>query len=159
MSHRVLFEIASDNRYSSSLGSTALLAVQRYVRRLLKQMGVGFLSLILLWSITTQGANAQMADGQSSDDLYRQSVPTAPMQMSMPHRSPGQQPSQPSGRSRLAQDSHLSDRHVTASSPALPAEGKPFQALRPKMTHHRLTTSRLSIPTELYKAISLSDSE
>ena len=31
--------------------------------------------------------------------------------------------------------------------PALLVEGdKPFQALRPKMTYHRLTTSRLSIP-------------
>ena len=154
MSHRVLFEIASDNRYSSSVGSTALLAVQRYLRRLFKQMGVGFLSLILLWGITAHGANAQIVK-QNSNDLYRQTAPSATMPMSMPHSQANHQ----ANRQQLSENNDLSEHPVASSSTVLPAEGKPFQALRPKMTHHRLTTSRLSIPTEMYKAISLSDSE
>ena len=124
-----------------------MLAVQRWLRRSLKQMGVGFLSLILVWGITTQGTQAQPLN-----DLYKQKRPAATMQMSVPSQQASRQ---------LTQTSALTDDPATKdTSTALPDGDKPFQALRPKMTYHRLTTSRLSIPAADYRAIAnLSDSE
>ena len=103
--------------------STALLALRRFGRRSLKQMSAGALSLLLIWGVTVQGANAPMnaplADGQAATD----------------------------SRVSLVETRSGDEGSLAAVSAVLPDGDKPFQALRPKMTNHRLTTSRLSIPT------------
>ena len=102
--------MAASNRDAMGGSSTALLALRRWFRRSLKQMGAGLLSLILV--LGAVGHNQPPLNSVSSS----------------------------SGGLQGSQQSVV---------PAVLIEGdKPFQALRPKMTYHRLTTSRLSIPAE-----------
>lgn len=110
------------NRKSTAY-STALLALRRFGRRSLKQMSAGLISLLLIWGVTVQGAdtpmNAPRIDGLSA----------ASSDVSLVKNRAG-------GEGQLA-----------VVSAVLPDGDKPFQVLRPKMTNHRLTTSRLSIPS------------
>ncbi|PZO14063.1 MAG: hypothetical protein DCF25_15345 [Leptolyngbya foveolarum] len=139
MSHHTLFEIAFADEYRLGVGSIALLALRRFCRRLLKQVGqvsVGLLSLFLIVSIATHSAAPPEA------------TPTETTSMSMPHRL-SNQPVNPSSDPAFSPNRRLSDQPSTA----LPAKGKPFQVLRPKMTYHRLTTSRFSIPLNNSQAV------
>lgn len=138
MSHHTLFEIAFADEYSRGVGSIALLALRRFCRQLLKQMGqvsAGLLSLFLIVSIATHSAAPP------------KTTPAETLSMSMPHRL-SNQPVNPSADSAFS-PSRLSGKPSTA----LPDEGKPFQVLRPKMTYHRLTTSRFSIPSNNSQAV------
>ena len=139
----ILFEIASGDKYRRGAGSSALLALRRFGWRSLKQIGqigAGLLSLFLVVSIAahnTAPADTMPADTMPADTASTKTTPKIMSSMSMSPR----RLNQPSD-SLFSSKSYLSEE----SSAALPAEGKPFQVLRPKMTYHRLTTSRFSIP-------------
>ena len=114
------------NRKSTAY-STALLALRRFGRRSLKQMSAGLISLLLIWGVTVQGADAPMNTPMNAPRIDGLSAASSDVSL-VENRAGGE------GQSAVV-------------SAVLPDGDKPFQVLRPKMTNHRLTTSRLSIPS------------
>lgn len=139
MSHSHLLEHLLDS--TEGVSSGALLALKRFCRRSLKQIGVGAIALLLMTGIATQGADAQ----PSSIDTLSASV--------APHWQAGKAQTDPFGD--FESYSSLIGASADASSELL--SDRPFQVLRPKMTYHRLTTSRLSIPGETHQTIASSE--
>lgn len=134
MSNRLLSLLTADSYTPDCLPvapSTALLSIRQFIRRSQGRAGAGLLSLLLIWGVVTHGAHASLANSQTMTGISVAS----------------------------STDSRYDRQQQSALVLAtLPEADKPFQVLRPKMTYHRLTTSRLSIPTEDYRLmVSLSD--
>ncbi|MEL6813608.1 MAG: hypothetical protein AAFP03_02195 [Cyanobacteria bacterium J06598_3] len=103
--------------------STALLALNRFVRGPLRQMGIGIVSLMLVLGVSvqmpTEGGMAGLDGGASPALSAMESLPKAPAV-------------------RLAQrDTADAMSHELS---------KPSHLLSAHMTHHRLTGARFSIP-------------
>lgn len=152
MSNYTLFEIASADEYRSKAGCAVLLAFRRFYGRSLKQLGqvgAGLLSLFLIVSFAAHSSPPASAMPDQTSPAQTPPAQTSPaqnmsMSMSMPHRLSTQRLGPASG-SLLSPESRRASREP---STALSDQDKPFQMLRPKMTHHRLTTSRFSIPAD-----------
>ncbi|MGB3767483.1 MAG: hypothetical protein WA947_13070 [Phormidesmis sp.] len=162
MSNYTLFEIASADEYRSKAGCAVLLAFRRFYGRSLKQLGqvgAGLLSLFLIVSFAAHSSPPASAMPNQTSPAQTPPAQTSPAQtspaqnmsisMSMPHRLSTQRLGPASG-SLLSPESRRASREP---STALSDQDKPFQMLRPKMTHHRLTTSRFSIPADSSSAV------
>lgn len=157
MSNYTLFEIASADEHRSKAGCAVLLAFRRFYGRSLKQLGqvgAGLLSLFLIVSFAAHSSPPASAMPDQSSPAQTPPAQTSPaqnmsMSMSMPHRLSTQRLGPASG-SLLSPESRRASREP---STALSDQDKPFQMLRPKMTHHRLTTSRFSIPADSSSAV------
>lgn len=109
----------------------ALLALKRFCRRTLRQMGIGAIALLFVVGIT-----AHHPEAQSSNSLSHH---RAVVSMSLTSPTHSAKPSKP------GQTESVGAADLIAH--------KPFQTIRPKMTYHRLTTSRFSIPPETHQTV------
>jgi hypothetical protein len=109
----------------------ALLALKRFIRKTLRHLGVALASVMIILGLNAHGA--EHIDFSSPQDLSN-------------------------NLSDNSSDAHFWVTTGTASSlsqsasqfihqPASRPLSKPFQLLAPKMTQHRLTGARLSIPS------------
>lgn len=107
--------------------STALLALRRFIRGTLRQVGLGLMSLVLILNLSAPAT----AEGTAADWVQR-----AVHRVSTSEQSSGSKGSVLRGS--------VPERLLKESSSA--AVEKPFHLLKPRMTHHRLTRARLFIP-------------
>ena len=114
---------------SIPLYSSALLALRRFVRGTLRQLGIGVLSLVVILSMSPHAATGpEFNSNDLKADSHSLSKPVFALE---PLRW---QPSQP-----LLQADVLMTETDTATS-------EQFPGLQPRMTQHRLTSARLSVP-------------
>ncbi|MGC1308208.1 MAG: hypothetical protein WA885_13355 [Phormidesmis sp.] len=108
----------------------AMLSIKRFVRGTLRQCGIGLLSLIVILSV---GGHVLLevpeADSIDSFKASRLSVVRA----SLP-------------TSALSDSAHQPAGLEFSTADPLPGAKEPVRMLLPKMTHHRLTGARLSVP-------------
>lgn len=110
----------------SNASSLALLALKRLVRKTFQQVGIALVSLIVVLNLTGQpAAHDRPSYESSSAKAAQESWATLPAQS--PHRQPSEALSEEDSSNQVAQ--------------------KPYQTLRHKLTHHRVTTARLAVPT------------
>ena len=140
MSNQSLFDIATSDRYGFDSSSTAVLALRRFARRFAKQASACLLSLVAAWGIAAHGLGGEAIASSEAVGAYAR----APFAQ-VAKRSAG-------GAHRLVVDGRQQAPRVGLSE-AIAKGDKPFQTLRPKMTFHRLTTSRFSIPVEDYRTM------
>ena len=111
--------------FSKNTSSIALLALKRFCRRSLRQMGIWAIALLLIVGTAARSPEPQPLPFSSSDLIQ-----LSPATVGAP-------------------ENVLEDASKSALSLG---DRRPFQAVRPRMTNHRLTTSRFSIPTEGHQA-------
>lgn len=129
---------------STSTSSIALLALKRFWRRTLRQMGIGAITLLFIVGITAHSPEAQSSI-QPSSSLLNSGQRDRPQIVSMSLISP-----HPS--SKQSKFEQIESVPKTEDAVDL-VDRKPFQTVRPKMTYHRLTTSRFSIPTKPHQTV------
>lgn len=112
----------------------ALLALKRFTRKTLRHLGLGFASIMIVLGLNHGAAGIasdahQAAASQKCTQISTQiSTHTEPL--------PAQGSSNSPPNDQISVNTATSDASV-----------KPFYMLAPKMTNHRLTGARLSIPT------------
>lgn len=118
--------------------SPALLALKRFVRGVLKQLGMGVVSLMVILSISAHSSAGVLSNGgefqaeslASASKLHIQSQRTLP-----------------------AAAQHSSEPDAKASESRAASES--FPGFRSRMLRHQLTSARLSVPESREQAIPL----
>ncbi|MGB3296009.1 MAG: hypothetical protein WBB01_23750 [Phormidesmis sp.] len=135
----------SDYSFSTTAAySPALLALKRFVRGTLRQVGIGVISLMVILSMSTHPVTSVPHSRESPPES---SLPT----VSVLHSQPQYRASQ-------------SVQHFAESETAAPSSSaaalEPFPGLRARMVRPSLTTARLSVPESTEQAItSLAEAE
>ena len=118
----------------SDVSSLALLTLKRLARGIFQQIGLALISLIFVLNLTGQpAAHEQQSYGQQSYETNAAEVSTR------------EHPPLPSATSSKAPSATSSEQASPEADSSQAAE-RPYQTLRPKLTHHRLTTARLAVP-------------
>ncbi|MGB3672208.1 MAG: hypothetical protein WA984_18990 [Phormidesmis sp.] len=111
--------------------SLALLALKRLARRTFRQVGIALVSLIVVLNLTGQPtAHDRPLYEPNSASVSQDSWATLPAHS--PHRKPSKA---------------LSSKTLSKEDSSGQVAQKPYQTLRHKLTHHRVTTARLAVPT------------
>jgi hypothetical protein len=107
----------------------ALLALKRFVRKTLRHLGWALASIMMIWGLNAHGAAS--TDSSQVQGVYK-------------------------GVYNSSSSAHLLTTEGTPNSlqPSLSQPlTKPFQLLTPRMTQHRLTGARLSIPSTIEQTV------
>ncbi|MGB7488192.1 MAG: hypothetical protein WA901_18515 [Phormidesmis sp.] len=116
--------------------SLALLALKRLARRTFRQVGIALVSLIVVLNLTGQPtAHDRPLYEPNSASVSQDSWATLPAHS--PHRKP----------SKALSSKALSSKTLSKEDSSGQVAQKPYQTLRHKLTHHRVTTARLAVPT------------
>lgn len=120
--------------FSEDDSSLALLALRRFVRGTLRQVGLGLMSLVLILNLSAPATAKGTAVDLGQRVTHRVSTFEQPSQLRKPV-SEG-----------LMSEGLTSEQSFKESSSDADLK-KPFHLLKPRMTHHRLTSARLFIPS------------
>ncbi|MGD1898269.1 MAG: hypothetical protein ACFB16_15095 [Phormidesmis sp.] len=134
------FSVKSD--VPSGASSVALLALKRFVRGTFQRVSLALVSLILMLNLTAPTATSHHA---TALNVAAHPVPTQQLFSSTEVPSAGSRPSHFPAES-------VADTSINASMRAptdgLNASSRPVNLLRSSLTHHRLTSARLLIPSD-----------
>ncbi len=120
--------------------SPALLALKRFVRGVLKQFGIGLVSLMVILSISAHSSASVLPDGDDfKAERLSSSASTVHVQLQRTLSSAAQHSSEP----------------MTATSEPSTAKSELSPSLRASMLRHPMTGARLSIPESGEQAIPL----
>ncbi len=148
----------------SETSSPALLALKRLIRGTLQPIGIAIISLTFVLNLTGQPANHKQPvrvthRTQTSQESQAAISGSVPGSISVP----GVSLNTPVNAPALSKQSpHTHPPHTELSDQEGPEKSaqKPYQLLRPMLTHHRLTTSRLALPaTTKHMVANLADAE
>lgn len=113
----------------NSIPSTALLALKRFVRGPLRQMGIGVVSLMLILGMSVQVPTEESAKGVTEHTMSNTALANTTLAVQSTQQTTAVRP--------------ISNGTAHTTSHQL---SKPSQLLSAHMTHHRLTSARFSIP-------------
>ncbi|MEO1396496.1 MAG: hypothetical protein AAFV90_26715 [Cyanobacteria bacterium J06634_5] len=127
--------MAHPSTFTSAQLPTALLAVKRFMRGTLRQLGIGLVSLMLILGMSVDSPPGILANTALTNSAQpRASVLARATSNPLPANREAGHPSFDGASEPLSADS------VTQVT-------RPSHMLRANMTHHHLTSARMSIPS------------